>query len=364
MADVQDVLATRVPGLMIMPTQGNVGTGAIVRIRGVSSLFLPNDPLVYVDGVRVDNNPRAGPLIRGGYNVSRLADIDPEDIETIEVIKGPAAATLYGTEASRGVIQILTRRGVPGPTRFGLTVRQGANWFRNPAGRLNQVFARNASTGQIDSVNLYQREIDAGRPPIFSTGQPRAYALNMSGGTPVIRFMPPVSTTAMRGRLLRLAEPRLRSANLSVLPSDKLDIETSVALVRNHMRLGGMSLLDAGWDAMTQIQFGKPRTLNPDPLRGFLQSHARGHHGNRGALPDRSRHGERAGPASPLDLVFRAADGGDGRGQRNELDPLPERRHPPVRGPERGRQVGGWPARGPDLLRLCRAAPRRASGEI
>src|SRR6185503_12344805 len=249
------------------------GSGAIVRIRGVTSLFLANDPLVYVDGVRVDNNPRGGPVTRGGQTVSRLGDVDPEEIETIQVIKGPAAGTLYGTEASRGVIQILTRRGVPGPTRFGITVKQGANWFQNPAGRLNQVFARNASTGQIDSINLYQAEIDADRPPIFSTGRPRAVAVNLSGGTPAVRYY--VSGDYDRDEGVVSYDWRNRvsgRANISVRPSDQLDIETSMALVRNDIRLGQPnSPADIGWDPMTQLQWGTPLTLNT-PLRGFLRT--------------------------------------------------------------------------------------------
>src|SRR4029077_9129201 len=157
--------------------------------------------------------------------------------------------------------------------RWGLTVRQGANWFTNPAGRLGQVFARNASTGQVDSVNLYQREIDAGRPPIFSTGQPRAYALNLSGGTPTGRYYAAGAYDRDQGIVPYDWRNRTSArANLSVLPSDQLDIETSVALARNDIRLGEpTSPGDIGWDAITQLQWGTPRTLNT-PLRGFVRT--------------------------------------------------------------------------------------------
>ncbi|MBI4421006.1 MAG: TonB-dependent receptor plug domain-containing protein, partial [Gemmatimonadetes bacterium] len=270
--NVQEVLATRVPGVMIMSTQGVVGTGSVARIRGVSSLFLPNDPLLYVDGVRVDNNTRAGPYIRGGSQVSRLSDLSPEEIESVEVIKGPAAGTLYGTEASRGVIQILTRRGVQGPPRFGITVRHGANWFRNPEGRLNWAFTRNAA-GQLDSVNLYQREADAGQP-IFRTGRPQAYNINLSGGTPVVRYYASAGFDRDEGVVSYDWRNRLSTrANLTVLPSDQLDIETSLGFVRNRARLGQMTSVGAeiGWDMMTQLNWGGFRYLN-SPNRGFFRA--------------------------------------------------------------------------------------------
>jgi len=272
-ADVQDVLARRVPGITIMPTNGNVGSGAMIRIRGVTSMFLPNDPLVYVDGARVDNDPRAGPYIRGGPDVSRLGDFTPQEIASIDVIKGPAAATLYGTEASRGVVQIFTHRGVEGPPRWTFTMRQGANWFEDPEERLNWVYAKDPSTGGLDSVNLYQQEADAGRP-IFHTGQPQSYALSVSGGTPTVRYY--VSGEAGRDVGVVTYDWRNRTsgrANISVYPSNKLDIQANLGYVRNDMRLGQMTATgtEIGYDIMTQMAWGTPLTVNT-PLRGFLRA--------------------------------------------------------------------------------------------
>ena len=98
-------------------TDGVVGQGSSINIRGFSSLQTLNQPLIYVDGIRVDNSFTLGPdngfdgfRDAGGSGGSALDDINPEDIESIEIIKGPAAATLYGTEASAGVIQIVTKK--------------------------------------------------------------------------------------------------------------------------------------------------------------------------------------------------------------------------------------------------------------
>src|SRR5450756_3238613 len=67
---------------------------------------------------------------------TRWNDFDPDDIESIEIVKGPAAATLYGTEAANGVIQIITKKGQQGKPAWDLTVRGGTNEFANQVSRL------------------------------------------------------------------------------------------------------------------------------------------------------------------------------------------------------------------------------------
>src|SRR6266700_3593336 len=115
--------SARERGVSILPSGGLTGEGARIRIRGAASLSQPDEPIVYVDGVRVDRSGGFGDYIGtgGGGYPSRLDDINPEYIERIEVLKGAAAATLYGTEASAGVIQIFTRAGARGAPRCDFT---------------------------------------------------------------------------------------------------------------------------------------------------------------------------------------------------------------------------------------------------
>src|SRR5207237_8837083 len=129
--DVKDVRNGRGAGVLIQPATGAVGSGSRIRIRGASSFSLTNQPLVYVDGVRVDADFASGPQNQdfGSSSISRFNDFNPDEIESIEVVKGPAAATLYGTEASNGVIQIITKRGSPGPARWDFTLRRGVNFL-------------------------------------------------------------------------------------------------------------------------------------------------------------------------------------------------------------------------------------------
>ena len=124
-----------------------MGTGAQIRVRSVGSLSLGTDPIVYIDGVRMDANTSRGPAQRGGAGASRLNDINPEDIESIEIIKGPAAATLYGTEASNGVVQIITKRGRTARRTGTSRTRQGTNWLANPEGRAGLLWSKDATTG-------------------------------------------------------------------------------------------------------------------------------------------------------------------------------------------------------------------------
>jgi TonB-dependent SusC/RagA subfamily outer membrane receptor len=150
---------------------------------------LSNDPIIYIDGVRMDASAARGPVQRGGAGASRLNDVSPEDIESIEVIKGPAAATLYGTEASNGVIQIITKRGKSGKAQFAFTTRQGSNWLANPEGRAGMLYAPGATAGAPPiGFNLYKHEIEIGKGPIFSTGRNQGYQGNVTGGTDANRY--------------------------------------------------------------------------------------------------------------------------------------------------------------------------------
>jgi TonB-dependent starch-binding outer membrane protein SusC len=116
--NVTEVLQGRVPGVSVSQGSGVAGTGQQIRIRGASSISLSNEPLVYVDGVRIDTKLTS---VASGATVSALNFLNPAEIESIEIVKGPAAATLYGADATAGVIQIITKRGVPG-TNFRHTI--------------------------------------------------------------------------------------------------------------------------------------------------------------------------------------------------------------------------------------------------
>src|SRR6185295_17279769 len=117
-SSLADALSGRDAGVQILQSGGTVGTGTRIRIRGQTSLSLSNEPIYYVDGVRVESGDNSLSIGTGGQAPSRINDINPEDIANVEVVKGPAAATLYGTQAANGVIRITTKHGVAGPARW------------------------------------------------------------------------------------------------------------------------------------------------------------------------------------------------------------------------------------------------------
>ena len=123
--NVTDVLQGRVAGVNVTSSSGTIGAAPRIQIRGPASISLSNAPLVFIDGVRVESGAREdvgsgfhGLEGLGGQTVTALNDINPDDIASIEVVKGPAAATLYGADASAGVIQIITKKGQLGSHKF------------------------------------------------------------------------------------------------------------------------------------------------------------------------------------------------------------------------------------------------------
>ena len=131
-AEFGNLLSGRAAGVQVQKSGGTTGTGTRIRIRGSNSVSLSNEPLYYIDGIRMESGASSGTLDIGGFGQgagaapSRINDLNPEDIESIEIVKGPAAATLYGIQASNGVVRITTKRGRAGKARWNLYSELGA----------------------------------------------------------------------------------------------------------------------------------------------------------------------------------------------------------------------------------------------
>lgn len=119
----QELLQGRVAGVNIQTVNGTTGTGQRIRIRGANSLSLANEPLVIVDGIRFDAGSNGTAL--ADQDASMLNSLNPTDIKSIEVLKGPAASGVYGTAAANGVIVITTKKGTTGDTRYNFYVEGG-----------------------------------------------------------------------------------------------------------------------------------------------------------------------------------------------------------------------------------------------
>ena len=136
-AAVSDLLQAAAPGVHVIGGSSEPAQGKQIRLRGNSSVAMSNQPIIYVDGVRIMDDafpvvatPGTGLGRPSLITVTPLDMINPNDIERIEVIKGSAATTLYGTEASAGVIQIFTKRGSAGAPVWTAEIQQGTGWMQ------------------------------------------------------------------------------------------------------------------------------------------------------------------------------------------------------------------------------------------
>jgi TonB-linked SusC/RagA family outer membrane protein len=181
-ANLSEVIGARVAGVQILSDNGYVGQSPRVRIRGASSMTLSNQPLLYVDGIRVDNSTSSmfEPVAKGldgiipGYGLrgGRFNDVDPDQIESIEIVKGPAAATLYGTDAANGVILITTKRGRPGRPQWNFYAEGGMS---TPAVEFRENYfswGRSTATGATQRCMLVQQAAGACVADSISSFQP------------------------------------------------------------------------------------------------------------------------------------------------------------------------------------------------
>ena len=144
---LKSALQGKIPGALIQSNSGAPGGGIQVNLRGVSTINAGTDPLFVVDGVVISNDAipngadavtqaQAGGNPRNQDNpTNRIADLNPEDIERIEVLKGGSAAAIYGSKATNGVVIITTKRGQAGKPQFNLTQRFGMFSRSNDLGR-------------------------------------------------------------------------------------------------------------------------------------------------------------------------------------------------------------------------------------
>lgn len=209
---VADVLGGRVEGVMMQDVNGTTGTSQRIRIRGANSLSLSNEPLIFIDGVQINND--FGGFGVGGQEPNRLNDINPNDIANIEIIKGPAASAQYGTAAANGVILISTKRGAPGATQWEFFAETGeledittypANWASYQArdasaplfrdnGALNTAaysYCPNWAAGEglcrQDGTISFNTLMDP-RTRMYTTGSRNRYGASVRGGNDAVRF--------------------------------------------------------------------------------------------------------------------------------------------------------------------------------
>ena len=193
--NLSDALNSTVPGVVVQSSGGTTGTGTRIRIRGSNSVSLSNDPVLIVDGIRVENGSNSTSIGVGGQQPSRLNDISPQDLEAVQVNSGPASSVLYGTDAANGAIVMRTRRGQPGVTKWTMSAEAGAlndygTYPDNYTGltaldsacTLTRVAAGACVQAQVRRFNPIEQ-----RSP-FRTGHRAQYGISASGGSEQTTF--------------------------------------------------------------------------------------------------------------------------------------------------------------------------------
>ena len=251
--NLTSTLAAKTPGLTITQSMGTAGSSARIRIRGANSVSLSNEPLLIVDGVKMDNSTSSlgGQIFTGGSQISRFDDINPDDVETIEVLKGPAASALYGTAAANGVIQVTTKRGRVGRTQWRVFSQYGtqidptdypSNYYNigtRPNGTtatfsctMDRVFQGLCKQGELKSFNP-EKFYD-----VFQTGNIKSGGLSMYGGADAAQYFVSGDVDRQLGAVPvnRTHNYSLR-ANLTTRLSQKLNATFTTNYVDRDVRL-------------------------------------------------------------------------------------------------------------------------------
>jgi TonB-linked SusC/RagA family outer membrane protein len=202
-SNLTSLMIAKSPSVTILPGT-ELGGAPTVRIRGVSSISLSNAPIWYVDGVRYS----AGSLQSGtDVNFSLLGSLNPEEIEDIEIVKGPSAATLYGTNAANGVVLVTTKKGRAGRTRWNWTAENRTIDDRVPYQDMYANFGHDPVTGNVircqlatmvtsanpagqcvsDSLAHYNWMKDPDNT-FVTLGRGNLYGVNVSGGNELLHF--------------------------------------------------------------------------------------------------------------------------------------------------------------------------------
>jgi TonB-linked SusC/RagA family outer membrane protein len=272
-ADAQGALVGRVPSLMVSANSGQPGSGGTVKIRGTNTITQSTDPLIYVDGVRIFNE-----LTRNNWGArtasSPLQNINSDDIERIEVVKGAAATTLYGTEASGGVIQIFTKRGSGGGTRWSATATSGFNVSSRWGAENDPTQLFTACSGTMYDLKnsgskIGQREyfVDPTCPSDGNWTQPgpiQQYDLSVRGGAERVSYY----VSGHYGNVAGVLETQKSRdggfrGNFNFAPLQKLSFTLNTAYTRRNTRSAGDGnnsegfLLNVGRGSKNYLKGGK-----------------------------------------------------------------------------------------------------------
>lgn len=242
--NVRTMFQARAPGLTYLSNSGQAGAGGRIRIRGSGSFVAGNqEPVIYIDGVRIQSGNLGGSSLVQPTNA--LDNLSPEDIESIEVIKGPAASTLFGADAAGGVIQIFTKRGRDaGRIQWTATFDRGQSAWRMPIpdnyftctqSRINNPNTFPGCAGQSVGTLLVGNPIEDERPITLRDGNNHRATLSARGGGEFFNYFLSLEESKEQGVYNNnFFNRRGGRANFNITPSETFNFALNLSVSRTH----------------------------------------------------------------------------------------------------------------------------------
>jgi TonB-linked SusC/RagA family outer membrane protein len=266
---ITELITARTTGVSITQGSGTTGSDSRITIRGHASISLANNPLVFIDGIKVASGSRNSPSGVGGQQIDGLSDLNPDDVESIEIVKGPAAATLYGSDATSGVIQIITKRGRQGGRSFSQRVTTEydnidpnftppTNYYRCAAADVTPTstsyLCKGQAVGTIVSDNPLVRE-DA-----FNNGWTGVLNYAARGSGESFGYFASAGAENEQGTTRNnILNRRTGRVNFNWTASPKMSLEAGVGVSRADVKLPPGDQANQGY--LIGAGFGSPKTV-------------------------------------------------------------------------------------------------------
>ena len=272
---VDEALQGRIAGLDIVANSGNLGSGTSMRLRGVSSINGSSEPLIVVDGNVWSNNVNEFDFSSANEEkFAELLNVNPEDIESISVLKDAAATAIWGSQGSNGVIEIKTKRGTRGATRATYSYRLTGTYQPMGYKMLNgdeytmllkeEYFNPSMSdaSSNIPEINynpsfpeyeMYNNNTDWLKE-VKQIGWRQNHYLALTGGGEKAHFRIGAGYDHETGSIIKQQLDRFTSrVNLDYFVSDRIKIETNIALTYTKNQRNNGDLLAIAYTRMPNL---------------------------------------------------------------------------------------------------------------
>ncbi len=245
-ASLDAALQGKAAGVQVIQNAGNPGNGITVRVRGSASITASNQPLYVVDGVPIFRED-FGQLGLGGQDLSAVTGLNPDEIESIDILKDAAASAIYGSRGSNGVIMITTKRGASGAPRFTLNTSFGYQnaertidvlstdeWIQYFSdGMRYDGYTEADVQAELDSFGVDPTVETDWQDEVLRTAPVSNTQISMSGGTDRLKYFLSGTYFDQEGIILGSAYNRASGrVNLDFQASDRLNLSASLALTR------------------------------------------------------------------------------------------------------------------------------------